>query len=103
MWWFGLVLVGMLIWATPVHGQALRTTTVACAPQELQDQHLRKKYKEVPIAQGPTSGGALAELWVSKENDTWTFTLRLPSGQLCLLATGYGWRKVPAEIEGIRS
>ena len=101
MWRFGLVLVGLMIWVTPA--QARQTLPIACASATPQDQHLRKKYKEVPIAQGPTGSGTLAEIWVSKENDTWTFTLRLPSGQLCLVATGHGWRKAPAEIKGIRS
>ncbi len=100
MWRFALVLVGLMVLSSASYGQTVRVP-LACAPEEFQDRHLREKFKEEPVGYGATSGGAMAELWVSEENDTWTITLRLPNGLLCLLASGDGWRKAPERMKGI--
>ncbi len=102
MWRFVLVLGGMLWMTIPAHGQNIRIP-VPCTLEALQEQHLRGNYKEETVGYGVTSAGTMAELWISEENDTWTITLRLPNGYLCLLASGSGWRELPAKMKGIRS
>ena len=102
MWKLLLVLFGLVVFTSPALGQTIKIP-LACAPAISQGQHLREKFKEDPVGYGATSGGAMAELWVSEENDTWTITLRMPNGVLCLVASGDGWRKSPEKVKGISS
>lgn len=57
--------------------------------------HLSGQYKEVPVAMGLTSSGAVIEVLTSPSG-TWTFLVTYPNGLTCLFASGEAWESVPA-------
>ncbi len=101
MWRFGLGLLGLVVFSSLAYAELLQVPIV-CATVKVNEQLLYDRYKEELVAAGPTNGYALAELWVSKENDTWTLMLRMGNGQLCIFSAGSGWRNLPAEPVGTR-
>ncbi len=101
MWRFSLILVGLMVVSSPTYA-GLVQVPIACGSAELSEQVLRDKYKEELVAAGSTNGNALAELWVSRENDTWTLMLRMTDGQLCMFSAGSGWRNLVVEPVGTR-
>lgn len=58
-------------------------------------QHLANQYHETPVAVGIADNGALLEVFVSTEGETWTVAVTLPSGVTCLIATGQQWQDLP--------
>lgn len=102
MWRFVGILGVVLGMTTPARSQTIQIP-IPCALEDLQEQHLRGKYKEAPVGYGVTSAGSMVELWRSEENDTWTVTLRLPNGYLCVMVSGSGWRELPARMKGVAS
>ncbi len=100
MWRF--VFVGLMVLSSTAYGQGRNFIPLRCAPEIIQEQVLREKYKEEPVAFGVVDGGTLlAELWISEENDAWTITLRTIEGTLCGVMTGKGWKEVPKKVKGI--
>lgn len=62
--------------------------------------HLAKKYHEEPKALGLTTQGAILELLVSEDGETWTLILTLPTGHTEFMAAGQHWQAMPASIKG---
>ncbi len=96
-----LACIGMI---SPVFASTHSNLSMKCAPSVIQEQLLRGKYKEESVAFGITDGDVmLTELWISEKKNTWTITLRTPTGTLCGVLSGKNWRTAPKKIEGISS
>ncbi len=61
---------------------------------------LGQKYKEALIAQGINVAGALVQVWSTKDGKTWTVTIAIPGGPVCVLAQGTDWQVVPWMLTG---
>jgi hypothetical protein len=54
-------------------------------------KQLTEQYGESQVAHGPVNRGAAhGGLWLNRETRTWTVTVRLASGLLCLVLAGEG-------------
>jgi hypothetical protein len=102
MWKYVVCMVLLMGMVGEVQAQ-VQSIPIVCSPAELQSNILRQKFKEESIAYGVTNSEKLMELWLSKENDTWTITVRMKNGKLCLVAAGSGWRNAPEMLKGTKS
>ena len=57
--------------------------------------HLAAKYGEQPVARGLVSTGAVIEILVAPDGETWSIVVTLPNGLSCGLAAGETWQTVP--------
>ena len=62
--------------------------------------NLGKNYKEAPVAQGVNAAGALVQVWSTVDGKTWTLTIHIPNGPVCLLQAGTDWQTVPWLLPG---
>ncbi len=62
---------------------------------------LNKKHGEAPVAQGINAAGALVQVWRTADGATWTITIAIPGGPVCVLAQGKDWRAFPWSLPGI--
>ncbi len=77
---------------------ALGVALVAAAPADAQNNQcasrtdilsqLADRYKEAPIAQGLAPNGHLVEMFGAGAGGTWTITVTLPNGMMCLVSSG---------------
>ncbi len=97
----GLLAAGALpLGSGPAWGQGAPAN---CRARDGLLSQLEKKYGEVPVAIGVTSGvagGALVELLTAKDGLTWTLILTTPKGLSCLIASGEGWRSLAPAPSG---
>jgi hypothetical protein len=84
--------------AAPVAAEA---QPPACVSRTDLIKHLANKYHEAPAAVGLADSGALLEVFVSKEGETWTVAITMPNGVTCMVATGQHWQDLPriAKVE----
>lgn len=71
-----------------------------CKDAESAAAHLGKAYQEASVAQGVNAAGALVQVWSTKDGKTWTITIRIPRGPVCLMAQGTDWQAVPWALPG---
>jgi hypothetical protein len=77
---------GAVILATQIaHAQA------QCAPRDEVTSHLADRYGETRRAMGIAGTDAVMELYASDTTGTWTITLSLADGQMCMVASGQGF------------
>lgn len=90
-----VVLLGLLLVPTTAtaRGHCARNQDSAAA-------QLGMRYKEAPVAQGVNVNGALVQVWSTKDGKTWTVTIAIPGGPVCLLAQGTDWQVVPWMLTG---
>lgn len=88
-----VVLLALIPTSALARGHCVRNQVDAAA-------HLGKKYSEAPIAQGVNVAGALVQVWSTVDGATWTLTIAIPGGPVCLLAQGTDWRAVPWFLPG---
>ncbi len=60
---------------------------------------LAERYGEQPAALGLQTNGWLLQLFVSKEQRSWTMVSVSPEGIGCVLAAGRDWRRWPGAAE----
>ncbi len=74
------------------------TTTLAqfaCGPRNKVLNHLFMKFNEVPKAVAITGTGLLIELFVSKNNKTWTILTTRPGTRTsCVIFAGDNWKEL---------
>lgn len=86
----GAVIFGALgFWA----GAALAATQ--CDTRERVVALLADKYGETLRLVGLAGGNSVMGLWASDATGTWTITLTLATGEMCLMASGAGFETVP--------
>jgi len=65
---------------------------VPCYQRESIVTLLAAQYKEIPVAIGVNSKGALIEVLSSEHGHTWTILVTTPEGLSCVVSSGEGWR-----------
>jgi hypothetical protein len=61
---------------------------------------LADRYGETRRALGLAGEAAVMELFASDSTGTWSITMSLPDGRMCLMASGNGFETVTEEIAG---
>jgi hypothetical protein len=61
---------------------------------------LAETYGESPRAIGIAGQAAIMEVFASAASGTWSITITLPDGQMCLVASGSNFEAVAAPIPG---
>lgn len=59
---------------------------------------LSDRYGETRQSVGLAGEAAVMELFVAPDTGTWTITMTLPDGQMCLVASGVGYETVTEEL-----
>ena len=66
----------------------------ACDSREAVTALLADRYGETRRALGIASGSAVMELFAAEATGTWSITLTLPDGRMCLMASGSNYEPV---------
>lgn len=59
---------------------------------------LADRYGETRRSLGVAGEGAVMEVFAAEKTGTWTITLTLPDGQMCLMASGAGFETLSEEL-----
>jgi hypothetical protein len=59
---------------------------------------LAERYGESRRAVGIAGEAAVMELYAAEDSGTWTITMTLPDGQMCLMASGAGFEAITEEL-----
>ena len=59
---------------------------------------LADRYGETRRAMGVAGQSAVMELFAANATGTWTITMTLPNGQMCLMASGTGFEALTEEL-----
>ena len=81
----GAAVVALLI-GLPAFAQPLQ-----CDTRDRVLAYLADQYGETRRALGIAGEGAVMEMFASDATGTWTLTLTLPTGEMCLMASGIGY------------
>ncbi|MGL5011386.1 MAG: hypothetical protein ACRC6I_16015 [Paracoccaceae bacterium] len=69
-----------------------------CAPRDALVAHLTEKYGETRQGMGLAGPETMMELYASAETGTWTITMTLANGTMCMVASGQGYEKLAEEL-----
>lgn len=64
------------------------TAEPKCGPRDNVVNYLTSNYSETVQAAGIAGTSVFMEFWANTETRTWTFTLTLPDGNTCMMASG---------------
>lgn len=73
---------------------AAQTTARQCGPRDQVVERLNQKYGETRRSIGLAGAGAVMEVYASDDTGSWTITVTLPDGRMCLVAAGHGFEPV---------
>jgi hypothetical protein len=59
---------------------------------------LSDRYGETRRSVGIAGDAAVMELYAAEDTGTWTITITLPDGQMCLMASGSGYETVTDDL-----
>jgi hypothetical protein len=77
------------------HAQAqTRAADPVCGPRTQVVERLTRDYGESRRAMGLAGPSAVMEVYASTETGSWTVTMTLPDGRMCLIAAGQGYEQV---------
>ena len=76
-----------------------------CGQRDAVVERLASKYGESRQSIGMAPQGRVVEVFASLETGTWTITVTMPNGTMCLVASGQSFEPVnePVAPAGIRS
>jgi hypothetical protein len=83
----GVILATQIAFSAPQCGSRDQVTAL-----------LADRYGETRRALGMAGEAAVMELYASDQTGTWTITLTLPDGQMCLMASGAGYEALTEEL-----
>ena len=63
----------------------------ACGPRDAVVERLATKYGESRQSMGLGANNAVMEVFASSETGTWTITVTMPNGMMCLVASGQAY------------
>ncbi|MFN3577898.1 MAG: hypothetical protein ACK4TJ_13080 [Tabrizicola sp.] len=69
-----------------------------CASREAVTELLADRYGETRRAVGIAGQAAVMEVYASEETGTWSITMTLPDGRMCLMASGSDYEAVTAGL-----
>lgn len=67
-----------------------------CGPRAQVVPYLAAQFGESVQSMGMAANGQVAEVWANTETGSWTFTVTLPTGMICLMASGTSFEHAPA-------
>lgn len=83
---------GMVLAADIARGQT------QCAARDRVLVFLAERYGETRHVVGIAGEGAVMELFAADDTGTWTITVTLPDGQMCLVASGSDYESVTEDL-----
>jgi hypothetical protein len=89
---FSLGAAGLILAATTVH------SAPQCAKRDLVLTQLTEKYGETRRGMGLAADNSVMEMFASPLSGSWTITVTLPDGMMCLVASGQGYEAVTEEL-----
>jgi hypothetical protein len=69
-----------------------------CDTRERLLAFLSDRYGETRQSVGLVGQAAVMELFAAEDTGTWTITMTMPDGQMCLMASGAGYEAVTEEL-----
>lgn len=69
-----------------------------CGPRVAVLATLAEKYAETRRGMGIAANNSVMELFASSASGTWTITVTMPDGAMCLVASGEGFDSVTEEL-----
>ncbi|MEM0935564.1 MAG: hypothetical protein AAF646_13595 [Pseudomonadota bacterium] len=88
---FGFVVLA----AASVEAQHART----CGERDLIVERLANGYGESRQSMGLGSNNTVMEVYASEETGTWTITVTMPNGMMCLVASGRAYEALAEDLE----
>ena len=88
---FSLGAAGLILAATTVH------SAPQCGKRDVVLGQLAAKYGETRRGMGVAGDNTVMEVFASAASGSWTITVTLPDGMMCLVATGHGYEAVSEE------
>ena len=82
---------GGVILATRIAQAETPQTAAQCDTREKVTTLLAERYGETRRAMGVAGATAVMELYASDSTGTWTITVTMVDGQMCLMASGQGY------------
>ena len=88
---FSLGAAGLILAATASHAAP------TCGQRDVVLNHLTEKYGETRRGMGMANNNGVMEMFASAASGSWTVTVTLPDGRMCLIASGQGYEAAPDE------
>jgi hypothetical protein len=79
----------------PQAGTAQQTQ---CAPRDNLIAHLTEKYGETRQSMGLAGPETMMEVYASSDTGTWTITMTMANGNMCMIASGQGFERLAEEL-----
>ncbi|MDZ7908150.1 MAG: hypothetical protein U5N10_08030 [Gemmobacter sp.] len=89
---FSLGAAGLILAATNVH------SAPQCGKRDLVLGQLTEKYGETRRGMGIAANDGVMEMFASAASGSWTITVTLPDGMMCLVASGQGYETITEEL-----
>ncbi|MDO9604970.1 MULTISPECIES: hypothetical protein [Pseudomonadota] len=89
---FSLGAAGLILAATTVH------SAPQCGTRDLVLGQLTEKYGETRRSMGLAANNGVVEVFASPASGSWTITVTLPDGVMCLVASGHSYEAVTEEL-----
>jgi len=83
---------GLILATTASH------SATQCGARDRVLGHLAEKYGETRRGMGVAANNGVMEVFASDASGSWTITVTLPDGQMCLLASGQGYETIREEL-----
>lgn len=84
----------VLVLPDPVRAQG----APQCDTREAVVTLLADRYGEQPMAMGVAGGAAVMEVYANESTGTWTITMTLPEGLMCLMASGTDYAAMRGQL-----
>ncbi|MCU0801032.1 MAG: hypothetical protein MUD11_04530 [Rhodobacteraceae bacterium] len=78
--------------------QASLAQAQQCAPRAALVAHLTEKYGETRRGLGLAGPDTMMEVYASADTGTWTITMTLANGTMCMVASGQGYEALAEEL-----
>ena len=83
---------GFLLASQAVHAAA------QCGKRDMVVTQLTEKYGETRRGMGVANNNSVMEMFASDASGSWTITVTMPDGQMCLVASGQGYEAMTEEL-----
>ena len=87
-----LGIMSLAMQAVQANAQAGQQRT--CGPRAAIVEKLNNNYGETVQGLGLAANNAILEVYSSDETGSWTVTVTMPNGMMCLVASGQNWEPV---------
>ncbi|MDO9641332.1 MAG: hypothetical protein Q7J44_22630 [Pseudotabrizicola sp.] len=89
---FSLGAAGLILAATQIHAAP------QCGTRDLVLGQLTEKYGETLRGIGVANNNSVMEVYASPSSGSWTITVTLPDGRMCLVAAGQGYQATTGDL-----